>query len=399
MTSATPTSQQTTSAARQFWDSLMEQHPNLHGILSIIGSIIEFFTGGHFIVRLGHKLVMTGGVIAETSLLFATLWVTADYTIPGFLHTFLSVDTMGALSSLSQAAFSLLPEIILASAIVTTIGHWKTASANWRSKHWIWAGLFTAPTLTFLVLTLYTISTFTSQDGSIAQATGAALALRCFAGYSYALLELIYARIGRHVEPVVSQQEHLKTVEDLHAAHEQRIAALENQHQQALAALAEQHERRLGQMDLLQQQRLLTALQEVKECVSPLDHETLIKAVSMECETHLLEKMEAFLSQRVTVSPVPETRQIAGPRNVSRTPNKRNPRTGKALSSRGKTEGEDDPETVVYRLLDEDDSRTHRIIAKMTGIPDTTVYRIRRRYLEEHGNSVLPEQETDETAM
>jgi hypothetical protein len=290
------------SAARRFWDEQMEKHPTLHGILSILSSIIEFFTGGHFIVRLGHKVVLTGGVIAETSLLFATLWVTADYTIPDFLRKFMSADLMSSFSSLSQAAFSLLPEIILASAIVTTIHHWKIASTNWNSKHWIWASLFSAPTATFLILTLYTISTFTSQDGSIAQATGAALAIRCFAGYSYALLELIYARIGKHAEQVVSQQEHLKTVEELHLEHEQRIAALESQHQQALAELTEKHERQLGQMDLQQQQRLLTTIQEVQSSASAIDYEALTEAVTKNLEARFEAQLEARMRQHTTVS-------------------------------------------------------------------------------------------------
>ncbi len=398
MTIVTPqTHEAEKGAARQFWDQQMERHPTLHGILSIISSTVEFFTGGHFIVRLGQKVVLTGGVIAETSLLFATLWVTADYTIPAFLRKFMSLDLMNSFSSLSQAAFSLLPEIILASAIVTTIHHWKIASTNWNNKHWIWASLFTAPTLTFLVLTLYTISTFTSQDGSIAQATGAALAIRCFAGYSYALLELIYARIGKHVEQVVSQQEHLKTVEELHAEHKQYIANLERQHQQALTELTERQERRLGLIDL-QQQRLLTTVQEVGNSVPAIDPEALVQTVSAQFETHLQTKIEAFLSQRVTVSPALETPKIAAPRNVSST-HKRDSRAGKTtLAARVKPEFDGDPETVVYRLLDEDRSRSHRAIAKMTGIPDTTVYRIRKRYLEEHGNAVSSKQE-DETAM
>src|SRR5260370_32100593 len=151
MTIVTPQTHETEkSAAKRFWDEQMEKHATIHGILSIISSTVEFFTGGHFIVRLGQKVVLTGGVIAETSLLFATLWVTADYTIPAFLRKFMSLDLMNSFSSLSQAAFSLLPEIILASAIVTTIHHWKIAHTDWNNKHWIWASLFTAPTLTFL---------------------------------------------------------------------------------------------------------------------------------------------------------------------------------------------------------------------------------------------------------
>jgi uncharacterized membrane-anchored protein YhcB (DUF1043 family) len=168
----------------------------------------------------------------------------------------------------------------------------------------------------------------------------------------------------------------------------EELTATFNQQLQRLAT-------ELSRMELRVQQHLV----EVENSVPAIDLETLAEAVSVTCETHLQTKIDAFLRQRVTVSPVPETPQIAGPRNVSRT-HERDPKAGKATpTARAKPEFEGDPETVVYCLLDEDESRTHRTIAKMTGIPDTTVYRIRKRYLEERGKTVSSEPEENETAM
>ena len=311
-----PTSTPEAGAARRFWEQQMKRHPTLHGMLSLLGSVAEFFTGGHFLVRLGQRVVMTGGVIAETSLLFATLWVTADYTVPQFLRTVLPAELISTCNSLSQASFSLLPEIILASAIVTTVQLWQRAGANWQSRHWVWAGLYSAPTLTFLALTLYTILTFSSQGGSIAQASGAALALRCFAGYSYALLELVYARIGKAAEPVVSRQDHLKTVETLHTEHEERLAALHSQHQQALANLAEQHEQRLGQMELQHESRLLLAVQEVKSSTPCIDSEALALAVARSLEARIeatLRQHSRIIEARHEAPQASKTRQLEGP--------------------------------------------------------------------------------------
>jgi hypothetical protein len=147
------------------------------------------------------------------------------------------------------------------------------------------------------------------------------------------------------------------------------------------------------------EQSVQRRLAEVESSGPAIDIEALVEAASATVETCLETKIEAFLSQRVTVSPALETPRISAPRNVSRS-HKRNSRAEKAtLMARGKTEFDGDPETVVHRLLDEDRSRSHRAIAKMTGIPDTTVYRIRKRYLEEQSSAVSSEQEEDETAM
>jgi Holliday junction resolvase-like predicted endonuclease len=274
--------------------------------------------------------------------------------------------------------------------------------------YWIWALIYSPLTLAFLGIAIYTFTSFLANGSAsvVISATGkadGATLIRALTGWSYALVELLHAGVGARYSSCASETTTTVPQVDIQATISQAIGELAAQLQDEQARLFEelgkQQEQRLGQMDLQQQQHLLMAIQEVKARVPTIDHQTLIEAVSATCETHLQAKIEALLSKPVTVSPVSETLHIAGPRNVSPTP-KRNPRAGKAtLTTRAKTEGEGDPETVVYRLLDEDGSRTHRVIAKMTGIPDTTVYRIRKRYLAERGNTVSSEREANETAM
>src|SRR2546421_8787661 len=111
------TSTEEKSPARLMWDRWIEKHPTIHGILNVIGSLFGFFFNGHFIVAIGHWLVVTAGRIAETALLLATLWVTAANVAPDLVAK-LGAGNATALSSLSLIAFSLLPEIIVFSAII-----------------------------------------------------------------------------------------------------------------------------------------------------------------------------------------------------------------------------------------------------------------------------------------
>ncbi len=186
--------------AQSFWHEQRQKHPTLYGILCLIGSVTGFFFNGHFIVALGRWVVLTSGRIAETALLFATLWITATYVAPNF--TAILGGTATALSSLSLLAFSLLPEVILFHAIVTTYQHWSTAlyekSGTRRVGASLWAVLYTLPTATFFSMTVYTICTFASHDGRIGQASGTALSIRCLAGWLYGLIGLIRATIGKH---------------------------------------------------------------------------------------------------------------------------------------------------------------------------------------------------------
>jgi hypothetical protein len=185
------------SAARQFWNSLMGKHPILGGWLAIAGEVIGFFLNGHALIRFGQWVVRVTGSIAETALLFAVLWISGTSVAPHLVELEMSAQTMQYFVSVALIALALIPEIILANAIVNALGHIHTASQQRTAVAWAWAVLFTLPTVMFLGLTAYTLNTLVQNGGTFVQASTSLVGLRCFAGWTYGLLEMVFAGVGR----------------------------------------------------------------------------------------------------------------------------------------------------------------------------------------------------------
>jgi hypothetical protein len=227
-------------AGRAFLEMLKQKYPNVFGLFSVIGSFFGFFLNGHFIVAFGHWIIRTAGRIAETALLLTTLWVTAANVAPDLVGKLGGV-TVSNFNSLSLIAFSLLPEIIVFSAIILTYEHWMRFFRDRRASNpaWVWASLYTIPTGSFVIMTILTISSFVSNDGgAAAHATGAALVARCLSGWFYSLVELIYAAIGkRSQQPITPRQVEDRLAEIVattRATLEQQVATLTTTAQQRL---------------------------------------------------------------------------------------------------------------------------------------------------------------------
>jgi hypothetical protein len=199
---------QETSAARAFWQEKMQEHPNLAGLLAIAGEVAGWFLNGHFLVWLGQWVIRVSGYIAETALLFAVLWISGTSVAPHLIELVMSEQTMHYFVSVALVALALIPEIILANAIVNALSHIHTATQQRTPVAWAWAVLFTLPTLLFLGLTAYTLNTLVQSDGNFVQASAGLVGLRCFAGWTYGLLEMVYAGIGRKMvsqaQPVIT---------------------------------------------------------------------------------------------------------------------------------------------------------------------------------------------------
>jgi hypothetical protein len=191
-------STQEESAARRFWREKMQAHPNVAGTLAIAGEVAGYFLNGHFIVALARWVIRVSGYVAESALLFAVLWISATSVAPGFIEFFMSKDLMQALVWLALIVLALVPEVILANAIVNALRHWQKVTLNRRNLvAWAWALLFTIPTVLFLFLTAYTLNNLVQSGGTFVQASTGIVGLRCFAGWTYGLLELVYAGVGR----------------------------------------------------------------------------------------------------------------------------------------------------------------------------------------------------------
>src|SRR6266536_1402612 len=187
------------SAARAFWNAKMQERPNLAGGLAIAGEVVGYFVNFHFLVALGRWVLRVGGYIAETALLFAVLWISGTSVAPGLVELVMSEKTMQYFVSVAVVALALIPEIILANAIINALGHVHTASQQKTVVGWIWATLFTLPTILFLVLTAVTLNRLTSNGGNFVEASKDMLGLRCFAGWTYGLLEMVYAGVGNRM--------------------------------------------------------------------------------------------------------------------------------------------------------------------------------------------------------
>ncbi|SRR6266487_4530062 len=197
------------SAARQFWQSKMQQHPNIAGGLAIVSEVAGFFLNGHFLVKLGQWMIRVAGYVAETALLFAVLWISGTSVAPQLVELVMSEKTMQNLVSVALIVLALIPEIILANAIINAVGHWLIVARDHHSiMAWVWALAFTIPTLLFLYLTAYTLNRLSANNGNFVQAGAGMIGLRCFAGWTYGLLEMVYAGVGRKM---VSQAQAIVT--------------------------------------------------------------------------------------------------------------------------------------------------------------------------------------------
>jgi hypothetical protein len=179
----------------------------------VISFLFRYSTSFQWVIDLVRWMVTTGGNIAESAFLLATVYVTTN-TVAHLLVTWVLPDqVISTLNQVSTMAFSVLPELIIASAMKITFDHWKLV---WRTPKrvdaWIWACSYTIPTFVFLVMTILTISTFVNFEAVNAtppQATGDMLVTRCLAGWGYGMVQILFVSIGK--------QGYVEAMDDLHA--------------------------------------------------------------------------------------------------------------------------------------------------------------------------------------
>jgi hypothetical protein len=234
-----------TQSAGDFWQGWLARHHTIAGLLATIGAVCGFIFNGHIIVFGARWLIRVCGYIAEGALLFAVLWISAASVAPGLVELFMSHVLMQYFVWLALVALALIPEVILGNAIVATVGHWRRVADDSRNVWaWSWACLFSMSTTLFFVLTAITINQLTSHDGNVVQAGAWLLGFRCFAGWTYGLLQFVYVATSR---PLCGQEANTVSTSDLTPIHE-RLAALteqmnrlQSEQKRAQEATPEQH--------------------------------------------------------------------------------------------------------------------------------------------------------------
>jgi hypothetical protein len=276
------------------WD---ERHPTL--ARGLRGAVAAFYytINGQIIVDFGRWLILYCGRVSETAMLLATLWVTGTFVAPELTNRLGA--TALTLSSLSLIAFSLLPEVILFSAIITTYQHWQNVyESEHRAGPVTWAVLYTLPTAMFFGMTVYTICSFVGEHGHIQQATGAALVLRCLAGWFYSLVGLIHAGINKRTPLVAEQQQSAPVVTISPEEMVDRVRGeLSGLYESQLQSLWQQ----LAQISQ-QNTQLAMQLEDLKVSPVVVESETTFPPVEDETETAtdtpLMDDIAAYLAEQ-----------------------------------------------------------------------------------------------------
>lgn len=167
-----------------------------HGIVALLRYIFFF----EWVIDLARWLITTGGNIAESAFLLATVYVTINTVAHQLIAWLVPDNVVIVLNQVSVIAFSVLPELIIFAAIKVTFDHFKMAFSTKRFDAWVWSVLYLLPTVVFLMLTIVTISSFVNVEAVNAngapQATGVMLVVRCLAGWSYGMLQMLWVRLG-----------------------------------------------------------------------------------------------------------------------------------------------------------------------------------------------------------
>lgn len=207
-----------------------EKQPWYVWLYTMIAGLFHYIVSGQWIVDIVRWMIKTAGTVSESAFLLATVYVTIN-TVAHLLVSWLLPDNIiVTLNQVSVIAFSVLPELIVASAIKVTIDHWLMVLKNHkRVDCWAWAILYTLPTLVFLAMTIITICSFVTLEANQAsavafQATGLMLVIRCLSGWWYGMVQILFVAIGKdgyrgifnRLESTIAGLRHEKAARDEH---------------------------------------------------------------------------------------------------------------------------------------------------------------------------------------
>lgn len=196
----------------------LEKHPRINAFLNALSDGLHYMFTGGWIVDLVRWMIDAGGNIAESAFILATVYVTLNTVAHLLISWLLPDNVITALNQFSIIAFSVLPELIVVAAMAICFDHWRLVVATKRIDCWIWAIAYSIPTVVFLGMTIYTITSFVSfevantmtvhhmvngklvsevvQVGSYT-ATGPMLVTRCLAGWCFGTVQMLFVKLGK----------------------------------------------------------------------------------------------------------------------------------------------------------------------------------------------------------
>ena len=162
-----------------------------------LGRFYNWFISGIWFVQIMRQVIITGGNIAESAFLLATLWVIVNAVAHALLTWYMPTHMIELVNYLSVIAFSALPELIIIPVIIICFSHWSVAIGRKDFAAGVWAVLYTIPAIFFLIMTIIAITTFVSTGGThFVPADGIQLVIRCLSGWMYAVVNMLFKKLG-----------------------------------------------------------------------------------------------------------------------------------------------------------------------------------------------------------
>ncbi len=168
---------------------------------------IKQLIDGRPLNAIAQQLLRTGGNVSESAFIVATLWVICNAVAHTVISWWLSASTITLFNSFAAIAFTILPELIAVSTTSKAIDLWRVTYQQKDNIAKLWAIFYTVLAGIFVVMTIVTISTFASTDGSqFIPLNGWQLCIRALAGWSYAFINMLYKDFGKaHIATVMSK--------------------------------------------------------------------------------------------------------------------------------------------------------------------------------------------------
>jgi hypothetical protein len=207
----------------------LEAHPKIKFACEQLLRFWRFAIYFKWVNTIARWLMTVGGNIAESAFVLCTVYVTITMVAHQLVEWLLPRDVILTLNQISVIAFSILPELILLVAILNVITQWRMVALTRTKSAWVWAILFTVPTIAFVIMTIITLTSFVSINtldaGTMLRATGAMLVIRCLAGWVYGMVSMLYENIGK--ASIAHQcQEYLTTITQLKQVIDERDSTI-----------------------------------------------------------------------------------------------------------------------------------------------------------------------------
>jgi hypothetical protein len=274
---------------------------------------LHSFLSGHWTQTFLYWLIMFAGTVSGCVLLLASLWMSINSSVHPFMLLLMSEPMTKWLSYLATTSYIALPEIILASAFVLTIGHYRVWKYTGKGSELAWFILYGIPTLIFLFLSVWTVGSAVTSTAYIMPMP--LIVVRAMSGYTFAFVALLHHQLGEKQETdrLIEKDQ---TIVDLTNAANEKFAKMTKEMNEMRMNLLKEKDDLFNQLTNNYEQTLHQTTGSKKEMERQLQEQNtslrdLLKAKSDELERVIGQLSDVQSERSDLMKTLKETRQPA----------------------------------------------------------------------------------------